>query len=519
MVQGVVVENGLLHNVNPATGEVFAKVPTSTPADVTEAVRRATVAQADWALLSAGERAEYIKKALVILGTRKEEAVEMMVKEMGKIREEASDELDGAISKDLFIELIVEANKDIVKENGLIVRDPIGVVAVISPWNFPADEILLLSIPALIAGNAVIVKPSEVTPLTGQIVVECLQAALPSGVVNLLHGDGVVGKALVESDVQMVAMTGSSATGKKIMAGCAKDLKRIVLELGGKDPMIVFADADLEQAAIDCVDFSLYNCGQVCCSVERVYIAESVKPQFEKLVKKAAEAYVAGEGNQPSSKIGPLVSAMQRDNVDNQVQSALKNGATKLYQGQYPVGSKGYFYPATVLSDVGQSLEITRNETFGPVVAISSFDGTEKSAVALANDTEYGLAAYVYTRDLEKARRVGKGIKAGQIGINNWSMMKAPTACPWVGHKGSGHGFHSGTDGWRQFSVPKSLIFNEANEVAVSMRGKGEKVGSDDVALTSDADSQKSAKTTSLFTAGSVVLAALAIGFMVSARK
>jgi acyl-CoA reductase-like NAD-dependent aldehyde dehydrogenase len=384
------------------------------------------------------------------------------------------------------------------------VRDPHGVVAICSPWNFPADEALLLALPALAAGNTVVLKPSEVAPLTGAIVAEALQALLPEGVVELVQGDGAVGAALVGGAVQMVAMTGSSATGRKIMGACAPDLKRLVLELGGKDPMVVFADADLDAAAKEAVEYSLMNCGQVCCSVERIYVEESAKPAFERLCVKEAQAYVAGDGFDAKARIGPMVSAVQRDQVRTQVDAAVKAGAKVLARGpvQSGVCAKGFFQEAVVLSDVTQDHAISHTETFGPVVAISAFDGSEASAIRLANDTAYGLAAYVYTGDLDKARRVAMGIKAGQVGIicikifqsnsvnvqcegfatdfcllllqvgiNNYSLAMAPITCPWVGAKGSGFGHHSGVDGWQMFSVPKSLVFNSEAEVPAELGG------------------------------------------------
>ena len=376
------------------------------------------------------------------------------------------------------------------------------VVVVLAPWNFPADEILLLALPALVAGNTVIVKPSEVAPATGQMVVDALASALPAGVVQVAQGDGSVGARLVNGAIDMVAMTGSSETGRRIMATCAASLKRLVLELGGKDPMIIFADADLDKAAHDAVFFSLFNCGQVycprqtnlatggvvgacvvgeppsplvfyfrlgrnvllaqvCCSVERIYVDVAVKDEFEKKVVELAKSYTVGPGLAPGSKVGPMVSGMQRDAVAAQVEAALKDGARLLYRSSVP-STEGNWFPVTVLSSLRQSMAIQTCETFGPVVSLASFDGSEAEAVRLANDTEYGLAAYVYTTDPRRAQRVAAGIKAGQVGINCYTMTNAHLECPWVGHKGSGMGYHSGADGWRQFSLPKSVVFDQS---------------------------------------------------------
>lgn len=277
---------------------------------------------------------------------------------------------------------------------------------------------------------------------------------------------GAVGAHLVDSPlVDMMAMTGSSATGKKIMAACASNLKRLVLELGGKDPQVVFEDADVELAAKHAVDYSLCNCGQVCCSIERVYVAEKVRPAFEAKVVELASAHVPGDGLDPASTLAPLVSAVQRDSVAAHVASALADGAKCLTGGPEEAARlaaakpDGFFYPATVLTNVPQSAKITAEETFGPVVAITAFDGEEGTAVALANDTEYGLSACVYTGSTARAARVASQIRAGQVGVNDWPIANASSQCPWAGHKGSGFGYHSGADGWRQFSSPKSIVF------------------------------------------------------------
>jgi acyl-CoA reductase-like NAD-dependent aldehyde dehydrogenase len=474
MVQGVEIDSdNCIVDTNPATGEVIARVPCTLLDEVPALVARARAAQPAWAATPLGERVALLKRACESLAARKEELIDLVVREMGKVRAEAEEEVAGAIARAAYVDLIAAANAPVAVDNGLICRDAHGVVAVCSPWNFPADEPLLLCLPALVAGNTVILKPSEVVPLVGALVGGALAAALPADVFQLVQGDGAVGAALVQADVQMVAMTGSSATGKKIMAACAPGLKRLVLELGGKDPMVVFADADLELAAADAVTFSLFNCGQVCCSVERVYVAAAVKPRFEALCAEAARAYVAADGFDAAARIGPMVSRLQLEAVQAQVDAAVAGGARVLAQAPIQPGAHagGNWFPATVLTDVALGAPIHRVETFGPLVVLSEFDGSEGAAIACANDSEYGLAAYVYTQDLAKAQRVALRIKAGQVGINAWSLAKAPMKCPWIGAKGSGFGFHSGTDGWRQFSVPKSLIFDSVELVPNEIEG------------------------------------------------
>jgi acyl-CoA reductase-like NAD-dependent aldehyde dehydrogenase len=473
MVQGIEITDGhIIIDRNPATGEVIAKVPASTREDVLDAIERSVSAQASWGATPLDERIALLKEGCAVLGRRVDELANKITEEMGKPIREAREEAEGAVDKDGFLDLVEKANAEELlggddgEEAGgsqsLVVRDPLGVVAVISPWNFPSDEILLLALPALAAGNTVVVKPSEVTPLVGNMTVEAVASALPPNVLQIVQGDGEVGSWLVENqNVNMVAMTGSTAVGKSIMSQCSQGLKRLVLELGGKDPMVVFADADLDLAASDAVEYSLSNTGQVCCSFERVYVESSIKDEFESKVVEIAAAYTVGDGRDEENKVGPLVSQLQRDRVADQVDAALKSGAKLLFKSATPESAKegASYYPVTVLGDVEQSYEIQNVETFGPVVSLATFDGTEEEAIRLANDTEYGLASAVYTTDCKKAIRVARRIRSGQVGINCYSINYANTAAPWVGHRNSGHGYHSGMDGWRQFSVPKSLVF------------------------------------------------------------
>ncbi len=312
--------------------------------------------------------------------------------------------------------------------------------------KFPVSEISYLAIPALVAGNAVVVKPSEHTPLTAAMYCAALASALPEGVLQVVQGDGNIGEQLVCSDeIHMVAMTGSTATGQHIMKNCATTLKRMVLELGGKDPMIVFADADLDIAAKDAVTNSLANAGQVCCSIERIYVEKSVQVEFERKVVNMARMHRVGMPMAEGVTVGPLVSRMQLEHVKRQVQGSMADGAIMLYESEIPNASArttimttkddemqgGYFHPITVLGSLQQSMSIQKEETFGPIIAISTFNGSEEDAIALANDTEYGLTACVYTLDLEKASRIARRIRAGQVGINCYSPDEAHLKCPW----------------------------------------------------------------------------------------
>jgi len=434
MVQGVLIENGCIVNTNPATGEVISRVACTTPSEVDQLVAKAKEAQLEWSCKDAMDRVTFLRNSLKALSEQAEKLATLMVQEMGKPLSEAKEEMEGAVKKDDFMDILEQAQKPQTFGSSIVVREALGVVVVLSPWNFPVDEILLLALPALAAGNTVIVKPSEVVPETGGLTVTTLASVLPTNVLQLAQGDGVVGAQLVaHSDVNLVAMTGSSAAGRKIMANAAPNLKRLVLELGGKDPMVVFEDADIDKAAKDAVTYSLCNTGQVCCSVERIYVPGSILEDFEKRVVEYASEFKVGNGMEPDTKIGPMVSRLQRDRVAEQVDGAVHQGAKVLLKSDVPdnAGDETSFYPVTVLSNVTHDMDVFQTETFGPVVAISAFDGSEEEAIRLANKSDYGLSASVYSKDVDRARRVATRIGCGQIGINCWALENMNIACPW----------------------------------------------------------------------------------------
>ena len=448
-------------DIDPATGATIAEIEITTPAELRATVRAARAAQEAWAALAYAERRALLSAGGRRLAQRADEVAELVTREMGKLKADALREIAGWT--DGFDEFLDEIGRALEPEvlrakdrETRIERDPLGVVAAITPWNFPVGMPLELFLPALGTGNACVFKPSEHVPLVGALLHEIFSAELPEGVFGLAQGAGEVGAALVDADVDMIAFVGSRETGMKIMERASGGLKRLVLELGGKDPLLVFADADLEAAAECAVRHALRNTGQVCCSVERVYVAEAVAERFERLVAEKARAWTYGSGFEEGVQMGPLVSAEQRDKVERQVSGALKSGARLVLGGRVPAGA-GFFYPATVLADVGHDFEITRRETFGPVVSLTRFSGDEEEAVRLANDTPYGLGANVYTGDLERGKRVARRIRSGQVGVNRY-LGSAPGS-PWVGARQSGFGFLGGVEGHRQFTLPKSISY------------------------------------------------------------
>lgn len=446
-------------SINPATGEVLAQVEAASMDGVRAAVARAREAQAGWATVPIEDRARALEAFGEALAADAKGLGELIAREMGKTLRSAVGEVRGyasGVAKELaeIREALEPIHYESESQDVRTVRDPLGVVAAITPWNFPVGMPLSILLPALGAGNSVVFKPSEQTPLVGARLAELLRVELPEGVLELVQGDGAVGAALVESDVDMVAFVGSRDTGAKIMGAAANSLKRLVLELGGKDPMVVFGDANLEEAAKSAVEHSLRNTGQVCCSIERVYVAESIADEFEERVCSIAAGWDFGDSFEGSAKMGPLVSEAQRDKVAAQVRQATEAGAALRLGGKTPDGP-GWFYPATVLTGVAQDNPITHAETFGPVVAVTRFDGTEAEGVRLANDTIYGLGANVWTGDAERGQRVAGAMRAGQVGVNRY-LGGAPGS-PWVGARQSGFGFLGGPDGHRQFTVPKTI--------------------------------------------------------------
>ena len=438
---------------------MLAEIPGATLSEIQTAVATARQAQAAWAALSPAERAEKLQGVVASLEAREDELAKTITREMGKTFATALGEVKGYTSGvSAQVEEVLKAMQpedfSTDKMDTQVVRAPHGVVAAITPWNFPLGMPLSILIPALGAGNAVVFKPSEHVPLTGALIFDAFAENLPAGVITLLQGAGDVGAALVEANVDMIGFVGSRDTGKRIMASAAGGLKRLVLELGGKDPVIVFADSDLE-AASECVTGgSLRNTGQVCCSVERIFVEQSVAEQFEAMVLHKAKAWKHGDGFAEGVKMGPLVSVEQRDKVAAQVQDAVADGARLILGGQTPEGP-GAFYPATVLAGVDPEWRVARDETFGPVVCLSTFSGDEAEAIRLGNDTPYGLGASVWSGDLERGKRVAGALQAGQVGVSRYLAGGAGT--PWVGARQSGFGFLGGIEGHRQFTTPKTL--------------------------------------------------------------
>jgi succinate-semialdehyde dehydrogenase/glutarate-semialdehyde dehydrogenase len=436
---------------DPATGEEIGRAPQTSAATVAALVKEARAAQPDWAGLSFRERGRVILKARQIVLEEIDEIATLISRETGKPVSEAIS-MEIAPTLDLMqyfarqTARLLHPQKIDIGQYGLmgrssrIVYKPLGVVGIISPWNFPwatpLDEVVM----ALMAGNAVVVKPSELTPLTALKIAEVFQhAGLANGLLNVITGDGSTGAALIDTPVDKIMFTGSVATGKRVAGAAAKHLTSVVLELGGKDPMIVLADANLDNAVRGAVWGAFANAGQACASVERCYVHESIAPEFIERVVAETRTLKQNIGTRDDTDVGAMSSEKQLSIVDRHVQDAIKHGARLLTGGRRAANFAGSFYEPTVLTNVDHAMEVMSEETFGPVLPIMTFK-TDDEALRLANDSIYGLTASVWTKNIARGKRLAKQIEAGTVMVNEVVYTHALAQTPWGGVKQSGFG-------------------------------------------------------------------------------
>ncbi len=439
-----------LISYNPATGMPVDTVPV-TPADEVDAiVARARAAQPAWADTPLEDRINILRKATELMKARQATIAEQLTAEMGKPLKDSNGEIGYGIGGyeaelDEIAEALAPESHSDERTSTTLYHDPLGVCAAITPWNFPFLMPLQVVIPALAAGNTVVMKPSDETPLTGQAFAEIFMEILPEDVMLIIHGGDDQGKALVKSDVNLIAFVGSREAGQHILSTAGADLKRVVLELGGKDPMIVLSDADVNAAADFAVNNSFRNCGQVCVSTERIYVEQGIADEFEKAVIERTQALKVGNGAEDEINIGPMISPRQKEHVLDQLDKAKQQGAT-VACGDTP--ADGNFVTPTVLTGMNHDMDIMRDETFGPIACIMRVNN-EDEAVELANDTPYGLGAAVYG-EANRAAGVARRLTAGMTGVNQGCGGASGT--PWVGAQQSGYGYHSGHNGHRQFT-------------------------------------------------------------------
>lgn len=444
--------------LNPATEEVVATVPAATREDVDAAVVRATHAQARWAALAPADRARLLRRFAATVDQHLEELAQLEVREAGHVignaRWEAGNVRDlldyaaGGVERLTGRQIPVAGGLDIT------ILEPLGVVGVIAPWNFPMPIAAWGTAPALAAGNAVILKPAETTPLTALRLAElALEAGLPEGLFQVLPGHGpVAGAALVEHPgIAKIVFTGSTGVGKQVLATGSALLKRVTLELGGKSPNIVFADSDIEAAAAAAPMSFLDNSGQDCCARTRILVQRSVYDRFLGLLAPAVESVLVGDPADEKTQMGPLISRAQLDRVRAYVTDDLAG-----IRGEAPTGP-GFWFPPTVLTDVDPHARVAVEEVFGPVAVVIPFDD-EADAVALANGTDYGLSGSIWTRDVGRALRVSQAVRAGNLSVNSHSSVRYST--PFGGFKQSGIGRELGPDALTAFTETKNVFIS-----------------------------------------------------------
>ncbi|WP_430817259.1 aldehyde dehydrogenase family protein [Carboxylicivirga sp. RSCT41] len=438
-----------LKSYDPSNGELVGEVDVTSIDDIASIVEKAHTAQKEWGALSVNERIEYIGKAGKALSERAQELGKLLSREMGKDISRGNGEVYSCASDAVYrAKEVQEAIKTQFFRGGRretqMQYNPLGVCAIIAPWNYPMSMAHWMIIPALTAGNTVVFKPSEETPLIAQAYVETFNKVLPDGVLQIVHGAEEQGKALVLADVNLIGFTGSRPVGKDIMRNAAGTLKRLVMELGGKDPLIVMNDADIRQAAYFAVANSLENAGQMCIATERIYVDEKVADEFEKELVNIAGQYKVGAWNDIHADVGPIINDKQRSIILSHIEDAIDKGARVLLGGKDHPGR--YILP-TVLADIKPDMLIANEETFGPVICISRYKDIDE-AVKSANNSDFGLGASVYGGD--QAEEVANRLEAGMVGINQGVGGIGDT--PWVGAKQSGFGYHGSPDGHRQFT-------------------------------------------------------------------
>ncbi|MFI6406561.1 aldehyde dehydrogenase family protein [Streptomyces sp. NPDC050548] len=460
-----------LHVLNPATEEVIATVPAATAADVDAAVVRAARAQAKWAALPPADRARLLRRFATAVDEHLEELAQLEVREaghtVGNARWEAGNARDlldyaaGGVERLTGRQIPVAGGLDIT------ILEPLGVVGVIAPWNFPMPIAAWGTAPALAAGNAVILKPAETTPLTALRLAElALEAGLPEGLFQVLPGHGpVAGTALVEHPgVAKIVFTGSTAVGKQVLAKGSELLKRVTLELGGKSPNIVFADADIEAAAAAAPMSFLDNSGQDCCARTRILVQRGVYERFLDLLTPAIEGVTVGDPADENTDMGPLISKVQLERVSSYVTDDLAG-----IRGKAPEGP-GFWFPPTVITGVDAHARVAVEEVFGPVAVVLPFED-EAEAIALANATDYGLSGSIWTRDVGRALRVSKAVRAGNLSVNSHSSVRYWT--PFGGFKQSGIGRELGPDALTAFTETKNVFISDVSPTNVSTSTEG----------------------------------------------
>ena len=455
---------------NPYNQQIISHVPDSDNHDVNESVSAAKIAYNDWHKMSASERRDLMKELANKSRENANELAKTISMEMGKPFPEALDEIDtvadfldyyGELARDEVGRIVAPVDRNTMS---LVRYESIGVIGCIIPWNYPLALMGWKLAPALAAGNTVVMKPSEITPLSILHWCNVVESVLPSGVINVITGFGQsAGEPIVKHpDVPVVTFTGSVATGKKIAKFAAENLKKVSLELGGKDPMIICDDADIEIAAQGASWGGFVNAGQVCTSIERVYVFENVIDQFTEAIIEEAKKVVLGDPMKEDTHIGPMASKLQQEKAIEKVNQAIKDGARLLAGGSVPENlDRGYFYQPTVLDNIEPNMEIITEEAFSPVLPIQKVSSIEE-AIQWSNDSVYGLGCSIFTNDIDRALTAADDIKSGTVCIN--SPLMENIAAPFGGMKQSGIGREHGKEALDEFREAKHIFIDYKQE-------------------------------------------------------
>ncbi len=457
----------ILKSINPHDQSVVGELEFSTPDKVKSTVVEARTAYEIWKEVPLEDRCTYLRKLKEKLIENKEKLAKLITLEMGKPLPQSLSEIDSELefisyyadngSKFLSPETILENDKELYK----VTHEPYGVCACICPWNFPLSMVTSGVLPAIIAGNTVIVKPSEYTSLSQKMVVDLInETGLQKGIVNVVIGDSTVGRTLVDSDVDLVWFTGSTKAGMDIYRKCGEKFIKALLEMGGSSPAIILDDADVDNAIENLYWARFLNCGQVCTAVKRLFVQNGIYDEFVgKLVEKVKSVKIGNPID--NNDIGPLVNPKQLQTLEEQVKDAIGKGAEALTGGKRPGSEtlkKGNYFEPTILSNVTMDMRVMKEETFGPVLPIVKFESIEE-AVSMANDTEYGLSAEIYTSDLKIGEAMSKKIHSGTVAINTDNFFKPE--CPFGGYKKSGMGREYGRIGMQEFAQVKVIATKE----------------------------------------------------------
>jgi acyl-CoA reductase-like NAD-dependent aldehyde dehydrogenase len=456
-----------LRVASPSTQEAIGEVPVTSPEEVRAAVARARAAQPAWAATPFAARAAIMRRAAELLRAQQDHYLGVCMRDTGRSRfETLMMELFPALDSLTYYaknaERILTDRRPglhlLRTKKLLITYRPLGVVGIITPWNGPFILGLNPTVQALMAGNAVVLKPSEVTPFAGALVGELLAAAgLPDGVLQVLHGDGTTGAALVEAGVDKISFTGSVATGRKVGEACGRNLIPCTLELGGKDAMLVCADADVERAAGGAVFGAFFNAGQFCCGTERVYVARAIADDF--IARVVAKASALRQGTEGEYDVGPMIWPRQLETIERHMVDALARGARVLCGGKRNTAVGELFYEPTVLVDVTHDMLIMQEETFGPILPIVVVDDDEQ-AIRLANDSIYGLSGTVWSKDEARAVAIARRLDTGSVCINESSITYGACEAPFGGRKHSGVGQVNGEVGLKGYCHAQPIVID-----------------------------------------------------------